>query len=321
MNAAVENVTTRHTLSVFPLAVAVIALSMLLAAPAAHAQQAASRFTPVAGDSSVKQLADSLGNTPEERQQILQLAGAGRELFEQKYKGKWNNTLAGAMTFFVVAAKLVGSEDKPSAEAENRLFQSLDGMLARSDIARATNADKTALYNVLLASAGIPLVVYVDGKQSGNAAQVEQAKAMAAGFSRKLFKMELPQLVAMLDNGAGANAVAAIAGTSQVAPASQGGGLDGRYDCQMLSVRAGASFSVEYRPIGLWFTISGATYSATGGGGRISAGADAVGFQGGAYDGWRGARTNDAIVFRKDDHSDPHAGDGIRNGDIRCGRH
>ena len=295
----------------------------LLVVPATQAQStkaAATRFAPVAGDDSVRKLADSLGNTPEERQQILQLAGAGKELFAQKYKGRWDNTLAGAMTFFIVSAKIVGTDAQPSADAENRLFESLDAMLAKSDIGRASNADKTALYNTLLAGAGLPLVVYVDGKQGGHAGQVEQAKAMAAGFSRKFFKMELPQLVAMLDSGAGGNAVAAIAGTPQAAPASQGG-LDGRYDCQMLSVRAGASFSVEYRPIGLWFSISGANYSAAGGGGKIAAGADAVGFHGGAYDGWRGARINDAIVFRKDDHSDPRAGDGIRNGDIRCGRH
>jgi hypothetical protein len=298
-------------------------LLALLVAPATQAQSAktaATRFTPVAGDDSVRKLADSLGNTPEERRQILQLAGAGKELFAQKYKGRWDDTLAGAMTFFIVSAKIVGTDAQPSADAENRLFESLDAMLAKSDIGHASNADKTALYNTLLAGAGLPLVVYVDGKQGGNAGQVQQAKAMAAGFSRKFFKMELPQLAAMLDNGAGGNAVAAIAGTPRAAPASQGG-LDGRYDCQMLSVRAGASFSVEYRPIGLWFTISGANYSAAGGGGKIAAGADAVGFHGGAYDGWRGARINDAIVFRKDDHSDPRAGDGIRNGDIRCGRH
>ena len=64
-----------------------LAIVFLFAAPWANAQSgpAATRFTPVAGDDSVKQLADSLGNTPEERQQILQLAGAGKELFAQKF--------------------------------------------------------------------------------------------------------------------------------------------------------------------------------------------------------------------------------------------
>ncbi|MBS0226700.1 MAG: hypothetical protein JSS25_10215 [Proteobacteria bacterium] len=284
----------------------------------ATAPPTATRFTPVAGDDSVKQLADSLGNSPQERQQILQLAAAGSQLFAQKYKGRgWDNTLAGAMTFFIVSAHIVNTGEQPGADVENNLYTSLNASLAQSDIAKASDKDKTALYNVLLASAGLPLVFYVDGKQNNNTGQVEQAKAMAAGFGRKLFKMEPQELTGML--GAGAS----VPGTPVARAVASGGGqgVDGRYDCQMLSVRAGASFSVEYRPIGLWFTISGTTYSATGGGGKIVASADTVSFHGGAYDGWRGARINDAIVFRKDDHSNPRAGDGIRNGDIRCGHH
>ena len=55
----------------------------LLVVPATQAQStkaAATRFAPVAGDDSVRKLADSLGNTPEERQQILQHARAWKEL-------------------------------------------------------------------------------------------------------------------------------------------------------------------------------------------------------------------------------------------------
>lgn len=159
----------------------------------------ATRFSPVAGDDSVKQLADSLGNTAEERTQILQLAGAGKELFAQKYRGRgWDNTLAGAMTFFIVATHIVTTDVEPTADVERALFDALNATLAQSDIARASNADKTALYNVLLASAGLPLVFYVDGKQTGNAAQVEQAKTMAAGFSRQVLGVEPEALAGML---------------------------------------------------------------------------------------------------------------------------
>lgn len=111
-------------------------------------------------------------------------------MFALKYKGKWNNTIAGAMTFFIASVAAVQTEREPDAEAQQRLFDSLNASLAQSDIARASNADKTALYNVLLASAGLPLVFYVDGNSTRNAAQVEQARAMAAGFSRKLLGME-----------------------------------------------------------------------------------------------------------------------------------
>ena len=301
-----------------------LALFALLAVPVAHAQNAAAtRFTPVADDDSVKNLADSLGNTPEERQQILQLAGAGKELFAQKYKGKWNNTVAGAMTFFIVAGRIVSTGEQPAIDAENRLFDSLDRLLGQSEIGRASNKDKTALYNVLLAGAGLPLVIYVEGKQVKNDALVEQARTMAAGFSRKFFGKDLQELAAMLDTGANANALASMTGTPAASAGSSGGGqnVDGRYDCQMAALQFdGVSYVTQYRPTGMWFVIKGGSYSAQSGGGTIQASSDVVSFRGGAYAGWSGARRGEAIVFRKDDQSNPRAGESIKSGDFRCGR-
>ena len=301
-----------------------IILALLAFVPLAHAQASrapATRFPPVAGDGSVKLLADSLGNTPEERRQILEWANAGKELFAQKYKGRWNDTLAGAMTFFVVSTYIVNTGEQPAAAAEQRLFASLDGTLSRSEIGRASDAEKTALYNVLLASAGLPLVIYVEGKQGNNAALVEQSKVMAAGLGRKLFRMELQALTAMLESGADASALASMAGGPAAQAPRRGQGLDGRYDCQMAALQFdGVSYVTQYRPTGMWFTIKGGSYSAQAGGGTIEAGADVVSFRGGAYAGWSGARRGEAIVFRKDDQSNPRAGESIKSGDFRCGR-
>ena len=301
-----------------------LALFALLAVPVAHAQNAAAtRFTPVADDDSVKNLADSLGNTPEERQQILQLAGAGKELFAQKYKGKWNNTVAGAMTFFIVAGHIVITGEQPAVDAENRLFDSLDRLLGQSEIGRASNKDKTALYNVLLAGAGLPLVIYVEGKQGNNDALVEQARTMAAGFSRKFFDKDLQELAAMLDTGANANALAALTGAPAASAGRSGGGqnVDGRYSCQVAALLFdGVSYVTQYQPAGMSFTIQGNSYSAQAGGGTIQATADVVSFSGGAYAGWSGARRGDAIAFRKNDYGNPRPGESIKSGDFRCGR-
>ena len=321
--SAIKTRTPRARGTIVPLAGIVLAFVVLFSTSIAQAQQAATRFTPVVGDDSVKLLADSLGNTPDERQQILEWAGAGKELFAQKYKGKWNDTLAGAMTFFVVSTYIVATGDQPSAEAEQRLFASLDGALSKSDIGRASNAEKTALYNVLLASAGLPLVIYVEGKQGKNEALVEQAKAMAAGLGRKLFKMDAQALLAMLESGADANALASMAGgqAAQAEASSGGQGVDGRYDCQMAALQFdGVSYVTQYRPTGMWFTISGNRYSAQSGGGTIQASADVVSFHGGAYAGWSGTRRGEAIVFRKNDYGNPRPGESIKSGDFRCGR-
>jgi hypothetical protein len=287
------------------------------AAPSRLASPTATRFTPVAGDDAVKRLADSLGNTPEERRQILQLAGAGKQMFALKYKGKWNNTIAGAMTFFIAAVATVQSGREPDADAQQRLFDSLNAILAQSDIARAPDKDKTALYEVLLAGAGLPLVFYVDGKQAGNAAEIDKAKVMAAGFSRTLMHVEPQALSAMLSPAMPTASTAPAAG---VAAASGDRLPGGHYDCLILSMTVGASFSTEYRPTGMGFDIAGNAYSATAGGGTVDVSPDVVGFRGGAYNGWKGARLNGAIVFRKNDHANPRAGEGIRAGDFRCAR-
>lgn len=213
-------------ISVLPRVGVLCMLSMLVATPATHAQSAgvaATRFTPVAGDDSVRKLADSLGDTPEDRQALLQLAGAGKELFATKYKGRgWDNTLAGAMTFFIASAYIVNTDQQPGIEAENALFASLSDSLAKSEIARASNAEKTALYNALLASAGLPLVFYVDGKQNHNATQVEQARTMAAGFGSRLLHMDLPAMTALLQSPPAAGAPAATPQATASKPSASG---------------------------------------------------------------------------------------------------
>jgi hypothetical protein len=61
-----------------------------------------------------------------------------------------------------------------------------------------TNAEQAnAAQEPLSACAGLPLVFYVDGKQQGNASEAQQAKAMAASFSRTLSNVE-PQVLAWM---------------------------------------------------------------------------------------------------------------------------
>lgn len=116
---------------------------------------------------------------------------------------------------------------------------------------------------------------------------------------------------------------AAMTGMPAARSSGTGGGqgVDGRYDCQMAALQFdGVSYVTQYRPTGMWFVIKGGSYSAQSGGGTIQASADVASFRGGAYAGWSGARRGEAIVFRKDDHADPRAGESIKSGDFRCGR-
>ncbi len=98
------------------------------------------------------------------------------------------------------------------------------------------------------------------------------------------------------------------------------GALNGRYECQTPgSVLMNGVLMTQYQPTGMWFVIDGDGYSTNGPGGSVRFDAEVVTFTGGGYDGWRGARADDAIVFRKD-HADPRPGESPRFGDLRCGR-
>jgi hypothetical protein len=294
-----------------------IVLAVLLCMPVAA--EAALRFTPPRGDTSLQDFADKLGNTPEERQQLGEaFATVKRELFEQPNASRgWKNNIAGAYTFFVSSISTVWTGEAPDPAAQDQLFAKLGTALA-PDLAGVSDREKAELYSTLIGGASLPLLLFIDGSEKKNPAQIEQARALAAQYSRELMKMEPDDVRKLLQSASASGAVAATTAPTVVSGAS---GVDGRYECQMaqLSHGAGANFSFQYQPTGMWFAIQGGRYTSSSAGGTVQAGGDVVSFHGGSYDGWRGARRGNAIVFRKN-QGDPAPGESIRVGDLRCGR-
>ncbi|MGV3625662.1 MAG: hypothetical protein ACO1OB_32930 [Archangium sp.] len=112
----------------------------------------------------------------------------------------------------------------------------------------------------------------------------------------------------------------AVSGLVADAPGGGSSELNGRYECQMPgTVMMNGMVMTQYQPTGMWFVIDGDAYTSSGPGGSVSADAQVVSFTGGGYDGWRGARMNDAIVFRNDT-ANPQPGQGVRFTELRCGR-
>jgi len=156
-----------------------------------------SQFTPVATDNSFQKFAD-MGSTQEEKQLMLQIANTTKESFERQNAVKgWKNNVAGAMTFFIVTNSTLYNGEEVSDAAMDNLFKSLNSTMGEN-LAGASNKDKTELYNYLIAYAGLPLVIYAHGAQTGNAAQVEQARKMAGSFVQLILKTEPENLKALL---------------------------------------------------------------------------------------------------------------------------
>ena len=283
---------------------------------AGAASAAAVRFTPPAGNKALREFADGMGKTPQERQELLQaITEAKRELFEQPYAAKgWKNNVAGAYAFFMVSMEVIRSDSAPDPAAQDRLFARLSETMA-PDLAGVSDADKAELYDTLIANASLPLLLYIDAREKDSPAQVEHARRLAADYGRRLLKMEPAEVAALLQSSPGTGTAAAPSGSTG------GANVDGRYECMMtqLSHHAGANFSVQYQPTGMWFVIRGNSYTTSGAGGSVQATQDVVSFRGGGYDGWRGARRGDAIVFRKN-QGDPRPGEAVKVGDLRCGR-
>lgn len=85
------------------------------------------------------------------------------------------------------------------------------------------------------------------------------------------------------------------------------------------------SFNTTWVPGALpGFTISGSSYSSSGGSGNVSVSGSIVAFDGGGYAGWRGTTSTNStgffILFRGKDHANPQPGVGAKSGDYQCYR-
>jgi hypothetical protein len=201
-------------------------LSILLCLTAGTSHAAASlRFTPPPGDTSLRDFANGLGSNAQERQQLLEaITVAKTELFERPHAAKgWKNNIAGAYTFFISSTSHVWTGNAPDTAAQDRLFGRLGEVLA-ADLAGVSDRDKATLYNTLLASASLPLLLYVEGEQAGNREQMQQARTLAAEYSRTIMNSEPQALVAMLWGGDGDAPAVAPAAPAPVPSAPRAAG-------------------------------------------------------------------------------------------------
>lgn len=174
------------------------------ATPAVSAADlAALDFTPHAGDSSVQDFANQLGKNATERQQlVLAITAVKRDVLERDYGAKgWTNNVAGAYAFLIGSLHMAWSGNEPSTAQTDALFASLSTTMAPS-LVGVSDQEKTALYNTLIASATLPLLLHLDGKDKNDPAELEQARELAAHYSRTMLKME-PQALAGVMQPAG----------------------------------------------------------------------------------------------------------------------
>lgn len=151
------------------------------------------KFRPGPTVDTAKTIADAVGETPEEKELIRRVVNGTKAAFEKETAAKgWNNNLAGAFTFFIVATSTI-YHDAPDPDAEttaavyDAVSLSIDEI---PDFRAIPNKDKQALYNMLIGFAGIPLATYSEGKGNGSAETVKVARELAGKMIELVLKTD-----------------------------------------------------------------------------------------------------------------------------------
>lgn len=150
-------------------------------------------FRPDATVNTAKIIADAIAETPEEKKLYTQIYDATKSAYEKEAAAKgWKNNIAGAFTFFLVTnSTIYHGTDEPSDETVNAIFQALNQTLDESpDFAKMPNRDKQGLYNTLIAFAGIPLAVYMEGQQNKDAETLKTASQLSGELIKLVMKVE-----------------------------------------------------------------------------------------------------------------------------------
>lgn len=140
-----------------------------------------------------KNIADALGETPEEKALLKKIVQATKTSFEtQPSAAKLKNNLAGAFAFFIVATSTIYHEaEEPSDETVETLFYAINQSLDEiPEFGRMPNREKQKLYNTLIGMAAIPLATYTEGKGNGDAATIKTARQLAGELIKIVLKVE-----------------------------------------------------------------------------------------------------------------------------------
>ncbi len=138
----------------------------------------------------LKNIANELGKTADEKAVFLQLFTEVKKLFETEAADKKNN-VAGAATFLMATAVSVFHESpEPSKAATDRLFHGLNSIYDEiPQMASASNKDKQFLYDLYISYGGLILASYEEAKQTKNKETIDAIRVIAGSTLLDTFKI------------------------------------------------------------------------------------------------------------------------------------
>jgi len=159
-------------------------------------------FRPDATVDTGKAIADSLGDTPEEKALIKQIYTLTKTAYEEEAAQRgWKNNIAAGLTFFTVTAMTVYRDaEAPSDDAVKNYFKAVNSALDEiPEFGSVANKDKQGFNNMLIGFSGILLATYTEAKQTSNAETLASSKKLAGMLIEMVLKTEPGNL--RIENG------------------------------------------------------------------------------------------------------------------------
>lgn len=150
-------------------------------------------FKPSGSSATFEMLADSIASNQTERDGLLLIFNATKDAFAQEAKsmGRENNIPA-ALTFFIVTNVTVYNDDEePSDAAVDKLWNALSAVFEESpELAAMTDREKEEVYDTLIAMSGVPLLGYMQAKESGDREMLASYQQIAGTLIQTVLQVE-----------------------------------------------------------------------------------------------------------------------------------
>ena len=138
----------------------------------------------------LKNIADEMGKTADEKAMFLQLFTEVKKNFEAQAAAKKNN-VAAAMTFLMATAVMVYHESpEPTDTATEKLFDGLNSMFDEMpEMASASHKDKQFLYDLYISYGGLILASYQEAVGTKNKETIDAIRVLAGSTLLDVFKI------------------------------------------------------------------------------------------------------------------------------------
>ena len=150
-------------------------------------------FRPDPAVDTGKLLADSLGSSAEEKTLIKQIFTITKAAYEKEAAEKgWKHNIAGGLTFFTIAASTVYHDGpQPDEAGVDAHYKAVSASIDQiPEFGSVANRDKQSFQNMMLGFGGMLLAVYNEGKESGNAETIANAKKLAGMLMEMVLKAD-----------------------------------------------------------------------------------------------------------------------------------